>query len=210
MNTRKDMKLKAKKSLKGNWGISIALVVVLMAICGALEWVLTYYSEHLYIGVLSIVVSLITIPLVLGKTIYFLKLVKGEDVRFQDLFSGFNNTLKVIGVAILSDVIIIIGYILLIIPGIIFTFMLSQVYYILAENPEIGVIECLKESKRLMEGKKIDYFVLMLSFILWGILTGLTLGLAGLYVIPYYEATVANFYLSIKSQQSHQNILIES
>lgn len=208
MNTRKDMKLKAKKSLKGNWGVSIALVVVLIAICGALEWVLAYCSDHLYIGVLSIVVSLITIPLVLGKTIYFLKLVKGEDGKFQDLFLGFNNILKVIGVAILSDVIIIIGYILLIIPGIIFTFMLSQVYYILAENPEIGIIECLKESKRLMEGKKIDYFVLMLSFILWGILTGLTLGLAGLYVIPYYEATIANFYLSIKSQQSKE-ILIE-
>ncbi len=207
MNTRKDMKLEAKKSLKGNWGVSIALVFVLIAICGALEWVLTYYSDRMYIGVLSIVISLITIPLVLGKTIYFLKLTKGEDSKFQDLFSGFNNILKVIGVAILSDVIIIIGYILLIIPGIIFTFMLSQVYYILAENPEIGIIECLKESKRLMEGKKIDYFVLMLSFILWGILTGLTLGLAGLYVIPYYEATIANFYLSIKSQKS-KDILI--
>ena len=114
MNTRKDMKLEAKKSLKGNWGVSIALVFVLIAICGALEWVLTYYSDRMYIGVLSIVISLITIPLVLGKTIYFLKLTKGEDSKFQDLFSGFNNILKVIGVAILSDVIIIIGYILLI------------------------------------------------------------------------------------------------
>ena len=98
------------------------------------------------------------------------------------------------------EIIICIGFIILIIPGIILSIMYSQVYYILAENPSIGIVECLKKSRLMMCGQKWNYFVLMLSFILWGILTAITCGIAGLYVVPYYEATFTNFYLDIKNK----------
>ena len=52
----------------------------------------------------------------------------------------------------------------------------------------------------MMRGQKWNYFVLMLSFILWGILTTITCGIAGLYVIPYYEATFTNLYLDINNK----------
>ena len=92
-----------------------------------------------------------------------------------------------------DDIAIIIGF------GIILSFMYSQAYYIMAENPEMSIIDCLKESSRIMKGHKMDLFVLELSFLGWVILMGITFGIAGLYVLPYYSATLTNFYLEIKN-----------
>ena len=200
--TRKELKVEAKQQLKGNWGTAIGIILIIVVIELCLRFIGEKYFEYTwYSMILSIASLLIMTPLALGKSIYFLKLARKENGQLNDLFSGYKNFLKVIGVSILSEIIILIGFILLIIPGIIFSFIYSQVYYILADNPDIGIIECLKESRKMMKGQKINYFVLMLSFMLWGILTAITLGLAGLYVIPYYEATLVNFYLNIREQR---------
>ena len=68
----------------------------------------------------------------------------------------------------------------------------------MAENPELSVIDVLKESAKIMKGHKFELFVLQLSFLGWMILTLITFGIVGLYVVPYYNATLTNYYLSIK------------
>jgi hypothetical protein len=45
-----------------------------------------------------------------------------------------------------------------------------------------------------MKGHKGEYFILGLSFILWHFLEVFTLGLAGLFVEPYYNLTFAKYY----------------
>ncbi|SCI01684.1 MULTISPECIES: DUF975 family protein [unclassified Romboutsia] len=200
--TRKELKFRAKQQLKGNWWTAIGVILIIAIIEGLLGFLGTKYEESVwYPTIIGIVTFLIVTPLVLGKTIFFLKLSKSEEGRCSDVFLGYKNYLKVIGVSILSEIIICIGFIVFIIPGIILSLMYSQVYYILAENPDIGIVECLKKSRVMMQGQKWNYFVLMLSFILWGILTAITAGIAGLYVIPYYEATFTNFYLDINDKK---------
>ena len=49
-----------------------------------------------------------------------------------------------------------------------------------------------------MSGRLWEYFVLQLSFILWGLLVSVTCGLAALYVAPYTNVTYAGYYLSLK------------
>lgn len=77
-------------------------------------------------------------------------------------------------------------------------FMFSQVYFILAQDPSIGVIECLQRSSEMMKGHKLDLFILELSFIGWLILCIFTLGIGSLWYIPYYQMTLTNFYLNLK------------
>ena len=49
-----------------------------------------------------------------------------------------------------------------------------------------------------MRGRLWEYFVLELSFILWILLVCVTCGIAGLYVSPYMNVTMAGYYLSLK------------
>ena len=52
-----------------------------------------------------------------------------------------------------------------------------------------------------MRGHKWEYFVLNLSFIGWFLLSSLTFGLLLFYVMPYYQATMAEYYRYLKEEQ---------
>ena len=71
-------------------------------------------------------------------------------------------------------------------------------FYIIADNPSISGSEAIKKSKEMMKGHKWELFVLLFSFFWWYVLGVITFGLAYIYVIPYAEATVINFYEKIK------------
>lgn len=83
---------------------------------------------------------------------------------------------------------------LFIVPGIIKAIAYSQIFYILAENPNITVTEALKVSMKITKGYKSDIFVMYLSFIGWGLLCCLSCGIGFLWLMPYMNLTFANAY----------------
>ena len=200
MILRSELKQNAKNQLKNNWGLAIGIIIVCTLISCIPNLLVEINDESLAIAIIIPIITLvITGPLTIGQCKFFINLANRSNPKFSDLWYGFNNILKAIGVTLLVGIIVSIGTILLIIPGIILSFMYSQVYYIMAENPEMSIIDCLKVSSRIMKGHKMDLFVLELSFLGWVILMGITFGIAGLYVLPYYSATLTNFYLEIKN-----------
>ena len=146
-------------------------------------------------------------PTRLGYCGFNIRLLKGEG-EFKDLFSYFNGYfLKAFLTRLLVGVITTIGYILLIVPGILATYGLSMTYYIMAENPEIDPFEAVKASWNMMKGYKWKLFCLQISFIGWIILCAFTLGIGTLFLTPYMEAATAAFYKSISAPKTE---LIES
>ena len=93
-------------------------------------------------------------------------------------------------------------YLLLLIPGIIKAYAYSQAMYILAENPHLSAREVLRRSEEMMDGHKMDLFLLGLSFIGWVLLTVVTFGIASIWAIPYAEAAYTNFYKKLRQQQA--------
>ncbi len=199
MILRSELKQNAKDQLKNNWGVAIGVIIVCTLISCIPNLLVDLEVESIVISIsIPIITMVITGPIAIGQSKFFINLANRSNPRFSDLWYGFNNILRAIGITLLVGIIVLIGTILLIIPGIILSFMYSQVYYIMAENPDMSIIDCLKESARIMKGHKMELFVLELSFIGWILLMGITFGLAGLYVLPYYTATLTNFYLEIK------------
>ena len=52
----------------------------------------------------------------------------------------------------------------------------------------------------MMDGHKMELFVLDLSFIGWYLLCVITFGIAFIWVAPYIQATKTNFYHQIKNE----------
>jgi uncharacterized membrane protein len=76
--------------------------------------------------------------------------------------------------------------------------------YILAENPNITHEQAFDLSRQMMNGHKMDAFVLDLSFLGWCLLSVLTFGLVGLFwTSPYYYQAKAEFYRTIKVSQQN-------
>lgn len=74
----------------------------------------------------------------------------------------------------------------------------GQFFIILAEDPQKGLIEALKESRTLMKGNRWRFFCVELSFLGWAIFSYLTLGIGLLWIGPYMTSTYIHFYLDIK------------
>ena len=148
------------------------------------------------IGIL--VKALLVNPLEVGGRKYFMENQVEEKKGvgcFLDAFRcGFYGNVMV--TMIVRDVKIFLWSLLLIVPGIIKAYEYRLVPYVLAEHPELNYREALERSQKLMDGQKMNAFVLDLSFIGWNILSGITAGILGVFwVNPYVYATDAELYL---------------
>lgn len=187
---REQLKARAKQMISGKMGMLIVCFIIVVVLTGACS----------RIPKAGGIVSMCVIgPLTLGTAYIYLNLTRGFDPDVNILFSGFQRFVDALVLNLLISVFTFLWSLLLVVPGIIKAISYSQAYYILAEHPEMSGKEALDESIAMMDGHKMDYFELVLSFFPWLLLCGITCGLASLYVVPYMRATFVNFYEAIKS-----------
>ncbi|MCM1091279.1 MAG: DUF975 family protein [Butyrivibrio sp.] len=139
-------------------------------------------------------------PLQVGGCAFFMENAWIDSAGPGLLLQAFKrNYVTTILTMFLRGLYIVLWTFLLIIPGFIKAYEYRMVPYLLADHPEMSRHDIFQESKRLMTGNKWDAFVLDLSFIGWNLLSGLTLGILGVfYVNPYIHATNAELYLALK------------
>ena len=197
--------------------------------------------------VVQVVIVLFSWVMSFGYTSYALRMARNEQPGYQNLMDGFRTAGRAILVYLLINifttlwgllamvpamVMIVVsavtengGFILLavllLIAGSILSVVISYRYrlaaYFLLDNPDMGALASITESKRAMRGWKAELFVQDLSFFGWylvmacaGILVGslglllgpgamsllitLTGAVFNLWLTPYVWGTEANFY----------------
>lgn len=203
-----ELKALGKRSLQGNWPLAAVVCVVAWLLTGAftgnngreaVDYVwqngqIIETSRSGFNSLASFISFIISGPIYLGLAAFFLKLVRNEEVRFGDLFGGFKYFLNTFLLHLFIVIFTILWFMLLIVPGFVALLKYSMAFYIMRDNPEIGALEAIRQSKELMYGHKTRFFFLWLSFIGWFILGIVTFGLGFLYLLPYYNATKAHFY----------------
>ena len=150
---------------------------------------------------LNIMVICVSAYIQLGLAVYCIGLYKGDEVNYVTIFSRFNGLKPIVFILILS-VVVTLGFILLIIPGIILSLMYSQVFYILADDPDIGAIEAFNKSEKMMRGHKWQLFMLNLEAALYIFAGIFTLFIWWAWLIPRYSVATAGFYEELKKENN--------
>ena len=194
---RVEIKNYAKEKLSGNLGSIWKILIIALGISLASTCVLSILFNKMDADFLDSLLGILMMPLGIGTTAFFVSLIENTNFEAKDLFKYYHDFVKVIGVTVLMSLIVMLGYICFIIPGIILTLSYSLVPIILIKKPELGIIETLKYSREKMQGHKLDTFVLGLSFIGWAILGTLTFGILYIWLFPYMQLTFTKFYLNI-------------
>lgn len=148
-------------------------------------------------------------PLSIGLSRYFIVNRRSpEENTPLNLFDSFRSGHYLNGVVVifLQNLFIFLHFLLLIIPGIIKTFKLYMVPYIMADHPDMHYKDAFSLSTEMTQGHKMDIFVLELSFIGWYLLAMLTLGLAAPLVSTYRKATVTELYEVLKNPKEHSEV----
>lgn len=222
------LKRKARGQLKGKWGTALLLclinAIIIGIIGGILGRLLPGYRDiatlianggnptgslgHNYLT--SITSNILVAPLTLGLISCFMKLIRDEPFRIEGLFDGFKNLASAIILKLLMLIFTCLWTLLLIVPGIIAGYRYSMAFYILNDNPEMGAMDAIKTSKEMMKGYKWKLFCLQLSFIGWSLLSIFTLFIGLLWLIPYIQASIANFYQNLKDASETGTTLDEN
>ena len=194
---RAALKAAAKEQMRGNLGtlilysivisIATALITRILGLIPAVGWILS--------AVASVGISAVT---TYGLTKIYLNLTDGIAPSIDVIISGAAEWARTLVTLLLVGIFTWLWSLLLIVPGIIKGLSYSQAIYILVDNPDISAGDAVKESMRIMDGHKMEYFVLQLSFIPWALLIAVTFGIAALYVGPYMQTTYANYYRYVR------------
>lgn len=199
MESIKVYKDRAIESLSGNWGKGAIASLVFLLVFYVPAGIINIASpSEASLGNLW---YLILLPLTWGFTVFFLDIARGEATSYGQLFDGFKEYGRIFTTTFLVGLYTVLWSMLLVIPGVIKGYSYMMTPYILKDNPEMKNNEAIEKSMEMMNGHKMDLFMLDLSLIGWAILCMITLGIGFLFFYPYQLTAHAHFYEDLKKEQ---------
>lgn len=151
------------------------------------------------VGIIAIAITLLQIGLRSGMKVgmnkYYLELAeKPLDQPESGLKSHLKHFTPQMMLEFGRDICVSFLSLLFIFPGIISSIQWSMAEFVIADEPETRAGDAMRESKYLMEGHKMKYFLFSLSFIPLFLVCLLTFGIGFIWFIPYVKACKAKFY----------------
>ena len=229
MWNRAELKMRGNMAFKKNY-VSAVVVALLMGIFGTVSGESSarrvsensdIYSGNLFnVGMITGLlagIATVVILIVLVAKVFVGNLLKMGGYRFfilnqtaqpgiGTLLDGFRSGhyVNFVLTMFLRDLFTTLWSLLLVVPGIVKHYEYLMVPYIIAENPAMDYKEAFQISKQMMDGEKMEAFIMDLSFIGWYLLSAVTCGLLAIfYVNPYVQASFAEMY-TFNKQKAYQ------
>ncbi|MCF0177224.1 MAG: DUF975 family protein [Bacteroidales bacterium] len=206
MKKNSEYRAQALSLLKGNWqpAVIATLIILFVAALVSTPSAVAQFAHakgisNSFGSLSSIFSTFVLLPLSAGYIVSFLQFVNEKDTDFvhNTVQGTIHNYMRYLFGMLLMSIFIVIGAFLFVIPGIILSCAYALTPFLLYDNPELSVPDALKLSRRLMQGHKMQYFLLELSFIGWAILACITAGIGFLWLTPYMQTSYALFYKDI-------------
>lgn len=229
MWNRAELKMRGNMAFKKNY-VSAVVVALLMGIFGTVSGESSarrvsensdIYSGNLFnVGMITGLlagIAPVVILIVLVAKVFVGNLLKMGGYRFfilnqtaqpgiGTLLDGFRSGhyVNIVLTMFLRDLFTALWSLLLVVPGIVKHYEYLMVPYIIAENPAMDYKEAFQISKQMMDGEKMEAFIMDLSFLGWYLLSAVTCGLLAIfYVNPYVQASFAEMY-TFNKQKAYQ------
>jgi len=203
---RIEMKTNARTRIRENRGMAILGILLPVIVISAVVGIVMggfFATESLVFIILYLIVLVALIPVQVGIFYFYRTLLSKGDASLADLLKGHKeNFAGNAGYLILVQIFVSLWSLLFLIPGIIKTFSYAMVPFILGDEDferSAAAQDPITLSRMMMDGHKMELFILVLSFIGWFILGAITLNiLTVIFVAPYFQLTFAGFYEKVK------------
>lgn len=195
---RSKIRKAARASILGNSLSLYAASLIVEIILG-----ISFFFRN--ITILLVIILILTSVFEFGLAAFYLEYVETNRINYKSLFVTYRTNsirrfLLHFTTYLIKYIIIIVFASLLLIPGLIKKYSYSQVKYVRASYPDLGVIKCLLMSKKMMKWHRFELFLLDLTFLPLYLLAPFTGGLLLLYLTPYYSATMALYHQHVRSR----------
>ncbi|MBO4243478.1 MAG: hypothetical protein J5882_00280 [Bacteroidales bacterium] len=126
------------------------------------------------LAVLVVVLMLFNV----GTENYCMKICRGDNPTTKDFFLPFNTYVRLMGAELLCAIAVVIGVAVCFIPGLILGFFFTFVSYAVIDHPELGIMDCIKHSWKLVKQYwKPILILLMINYAIQSVIGGTVIGL---------------------------------
>ena len=144
----------------------------------------------------SLAVSVVSSPLYAGFIIVVFMLFKGETVQFGDFFKGFHFFLPLVLASFVTSILVTIGMVLLVLPGI--YLMVSYMFVsMLIVDYHMEFWQAMETSRKIVTKNWFSLFVFFLVLVAINLLCALALGIGLLVTGPLSTCAVCCAYRDI-------------
>jgi len=198
-----------KDALRFGWKTTIqnfGLFLGILIVAGIIEVVPNLLSmvtddAVLLTFTIGVVFSILSIIIQMGFINITLRFSRGETAQFADLFSVFHLFFAYLGASILYALMILGGFLLLIIPGIIWAIKYQFFPYVILDQG-LGPVAALRRSGEITHGVKVKLFVFGLVLAIMNLLGFLALVIGVFVTIPLTMVATAFVYRSLSMRTS--------
>ena len=149
------------------------------------------------LGIFGFAYSLLLVqPVDYGVSYANLRASRGDKLEIKDMFEAFKNYINVVLANLLAGAIIIIGLVLLIVPGIIFACKLAFVPYLVVDR-KMEAIEAVKGSWRMTGGHSWKVFFIGVLAVLLSIAGLICFGIGIIFAIMWIRLAFASLYHAV-------------
>jgi hypothetical protein len=125
-------------------------------------WIVGTVGAAMVLGTLfGFFMMFITVPARTGGAVYWLRHLRDQDPDFGCALHPLQRWLPIVFTHMLAAVFIMIGYMLFIIPGIILTYGLSMLTYVMIDH-DLKYMDAIKATWKLTDGYKLHLFGLQI------------------------------------------------
>jgi uncharacterized membrane protein len=201
-------KFSKKEAIKFGWEITkkkIKFFIPLLILVFGSSFLFDYLSDlakkesFLISFLLTTVGFALSIIFSLGLIKISLEICDGKEPKISDLFSQYRLFFRFLFTSILKSLICLFGFILLIIPGIIFSIRLSFFDYLIVDKNS-RIVESLKRSWEITKGSTLNLFLLYLLLVLINLLGVFALIVGLFWSIPTTMIAEAFVYRKLSSE----------
>ena len=159
--------------------------------------------------------------------------MQNKKIRVESIFAFYKDSISAFCLQVCTFVLVGLWSILFIVPGVVAGLNYSFAPYVFADNPKLGTLGCLAESKKLVYGKRLEIFLIYLFEVFFVVICNLvfsslmiilsyfatvplwtklvlpmliSLFVFFVFIYPYFEMLIASYYLETKSVPKQKNL----
>lgn len=199
-----EFKRRAQQSLSGQWSIACGAMLIYIVLNSVVTLIIGLLFRN-FEGEASVVLTLLQSAFTLvinsvataGLFGIFLNISRQRGVSIDDFFANAHRFPTVLLISIITSILISVGTLLCVLPGIYIALRLNFAVEICLDNPDMGALDCIRYSFDITEGHVLDILSLLFSYLGWYLLCLVFCGIPALVVVPYVNVGRGMLYLEL-------------
>jgi uncharacterized membrane protein len=186
------------KTIQSNGPFIVLVTLVAWVVPSVIEWAGDAAADtRIQEFGISLISSLVSATFALGLAKIYLRFRDGERPIFENLFDGLARLHIYIAATIIVAIAVVMGLILLLVPGIIFMLRLWFVGFVVVDEA-VGPLEAIQRSWDMTRGYTMDLFLLFLLLVGLNLLGLVCLVIGLLVTVPISGLSLAFIYRHLK------------